>query len=333
MIHESLNFKVGQIWHTPPQLGDIGAELEIEGLQLPKNVSGWAIHAEHSLRGDGGRLVAQGEDLIDTPREYVTNGAYALHQLTDRLNHLHAVLTRAGTAVKLTPRASTHFHVNMQGETLRAAFGFMLVYCIVEPVLLRLCGPQRNGNLFCIPCYETGDLPDFVRNCETALSRSSFQYWPQDGGSGVRGKYSALNTDPLTRYGSIELRCFPNSYDPKQITEWASWCISIRDTASSWTAEDYGNLFDTALENPRAFCNRIFGSETTGTLWSVCAPQNLGDLISAGVETSYEVWLALLPFLRWTPGKTKKKAVQKLSSWSDMDPPMEFQASLDGEEE
>lgn len=308
MIHKNLKREVGSLFSFPGGIlpGDVGIELEIEGENLPKQAAGWNVHVDPSLRGAGSRLISVEEDLPDTPREYVTAGAIPFSDVSGSCSYLHGLLSRKGTVVRLTPRASTHFHVNMQQYTLRDVWGFLMVYTIVEPVLLRLCGPLRNGNLFCIPCTESGDLPDYIGKCYQAIETGLFRYFPSENAHTHRGKYAALNVDPLNRLGTLEIRCFPNEYNPAVITKWAGWLANIRAFAKNWPAASYSDLHDYAVTHDNYLLSTIFGHES---LWAACAPNNSSQLVEHGVECSYEIFKAGERYLNLKPksGKTVKQ--------------------------
>jgi hypothetical protein len=304
MISPLLSKTVGKAFGYGKIDGDFGVELEIEGENLPAgNIQGWRVHVENSLRGKNGRIVQGDENLPDTPREYVTYGAVPFTSLEASLKTLYAKLTKEGTKVDLSPRGSTHFHVNFVNNTFRDIFGFVLAYAIVEPVLIRFCGQHRNGNLFCLPCYETGDVPEFFKKLQPIFDRNTdLRGWPSEGTGASRGKYSALNLDPLTKFGSIEIRVFPNAIEPVLITRWASWLYKIKNLAVSYPAEDYRDFVDSAIVNPFPFTNIFLGEN----LWQVCAPNNVGTLIEHGVENAYEIYKAMAPILDWKEPEKKK---------------------------
>jgi hypothetical protein len=288
MSHGILHKTVLDAFHLRNTAGDVGVELEIEGVNLPMEVKGWVPHEERSLRGEA--------------REFVTHGAVTLDELRNRMVHLNRQLTRKGTTVNLTGRASTHVHLNMQRETMRTVFGTIFVATIAEPVLLSLCGPGRNGNLFCLPSFETGDLTQAVRAWVVGM----LDYPVSDYGAHAwraRGKYASLNTDPLTTWGSIEFRCFPNTIDVDEVVRYATWCTRLRDFASNYPNFDYATLFDDVYERPETVY-QLFQDDPEFRKKLVLTPN---ELIRAGVETSYEVWKHAQPaFLYEQPKKRER---------------------------
>jgi hypothetical protein len=289
-MHKALSQKMAELTGVAEKQGDIGLELEIEGERLPTEITGWDIHSETSLRGKGGRTINRDENQFDTPREYVTARPVLYRNLLPKLRTLNAALTARGVTVDITPRASTHIHLNMGAETLQTFLAFILTFCVAEPLLLRLCGPLRNGNLFCLPSYETGELAHAVRSIVKKVVKGKITpvYWPS------RGKYACLNLDPMVTQGSVEVRCFPNSIDPYLIDSWARWLVTMRDTARSL---NIGEALSTWYDRPSALTDSIFGYGLRDRLESVSSPQSSGQLVQFGVENAYEVYRAMKALL------------------------------------
>ena len=128
------------------QSGDIGIELEIEGENLGvfQTPPGWMVKEEPSLRNGGFELV--------------TRGAVSREKLEKQLLAAQESL-RNPIVVIPSGRTSTHIHVNFQNDAWRTAMYYIIGYVVVEPVLMRICGPARHGNLFFLASYQTSDLP------------------------------------------------------------------------------------------------------------------------------------------------------------------------------
>jgi hypothetical protein len=315
--HPVLDATVLECFQIRPVTGDVGIEMEIEGTNLPGAISGWEVHEERSLRGEA--------------REYVTRGAVSLGKLRKTLLTAHTALSRADTAVRLTGRASTHIHLNMQQETFRTVFGTILVGTILEPWLLQLCGPVRNGNLFCLPSSETHDLATLMEAVAARVlhyGRAEFSRHAWH----ARGKYAAINTDPLNTFGTIEFRCFPNSIDPDTIVRWATWVTNIREFARNYPENDYTRLFDDAYRHPELLYG-VFDGQGEKQENVVTTPD---ELIRAGAEVSYEAWKNLKPLFNYTPPEQKKKKKPSIAApagWDagqfervlvNMEPPQEL---------
>lgn len=305
MQHPILSRTIPQLFGNSMPSGDVGIELEIEGENLPRTVTNWQRKPEGSLRGRDGRTVEPGEDQADTPQEYVSRGPILMGSVRGNLNALCTKLQTGGAVVRLTPRASTHIHLNMTMDTVQTFLLYTVVFTMAEPVLLRFCGPLRNGNLFCLPTYETGELPVWVSKlhgvCDNNWPSTDHirHYWPK------RGKYASLNLDPVTSFGSVETRCFPNSVNPDEITGWAEMLVKMREIARGLTLETAQHFIDRAYAEPMWFLGQIF---PLNNIYSVCHPTHPAELVSYGVEHGYEVWKQLRAFGSYTEKKERKKA-------------------------
>jgi hypothetical protein len=294
LLHPIMNTVLNQTLKFRKEAGDVGIELEIEGRRLPRDPqpSGWIVKEENSLRGECA--------------EYVTKGSLELKSVQGRVKVLNLAFAKVGGEVIPSDRCSTHIHLNMQNKTFRTFFGTLLVFTICEPVLLRLCGEKRNGNLFCMPSYETGDLHTFMSNQARYLKNGSVYDWY------TRGKYAAMCTDHVVTFGTLEARCFPLSVDPDQISTWATWLCRMRDVAEGWKTDDMSDLGRV----PEEIAYEVF----RGTNISLaCRPENVSDLLLLGAETAYEAWRGLLPLWNYndTPKTLKPRKKSILASYAD----------------
>jgi hypothetical protein len=307
MLHPRLQTTVIQAFGMPAVKGRFGVELEIEGENLPGTISGWSAKKEDSLRGEA--------------LEYVTKGAYDLESLKHVMEKLEKQLTAEGTKVSLSKRASTHIHINMQQEKFHTVLGFVLLWTICEPVTLRLCGPLRNGNLFCMSAMETGDLPNWMYRVAHDLHHPyrPFGSYPR------RGKYATLNSDPLSSFGSLEARCFPISITTSEVLNWCQWMENILSIVKTWPDETYESLIDYAYSEPNDPIARVFQQN----VFTACQPTNPYDLIHAGVEIAFETLRqgqTIFHYSEKTKPEGKKKTPQDIynalmasqGSWNTM---------------
>jgi hypothetical protein len=305
MLNPYLQTNMSTLLGVSLKSGDIGVELEIEGENLPRSVTGWVRKTEGSLRGKAGRVITPGEDAPDTPQEYVSNGPVLYTSLLGHLEKLCTRLVTQGSSVTLTPRASTHLHLNMAQETLETFVNFIVLFCVAEPTLLRICGPQRNGNLFCMPSYETGEFPEYMYRLEDALTIQNLEYvrqgWPQ------RGKYACLNVDPIRSFGSVEVRSFPNSINPAEIFEWATYLMRIRDMSRNVDRQALEQILERTYNEPFWFVDRIFG---LNNIFQKCAPNHPSELIAYGVELAHEL-VKSSAFLYDFKGQKPKRLLKK----------------------
>lgn len=268
MFSEMIQKKPRQIFKSPKQDGQIGVELELEGTMagigggsMPKM---WHVKPEGSLRGG---------------YEFVTVKAGALKNIEEKVKSLTSYFNSVGVRVnEKAYRGSTHIHVNVQEETFHSVLGCLVVFTAIEPLFLRLCGPSRNGNLFCMSSYDTGDLFFYTKSLLRVIRGGNFGSWPQ------RGKYASLNFETIVNFGSIEFRCFPTSISPAQISKWCHWCAGILDTVKLSKDRAFYDVLGRAMANPHGIASHIFGSDILST-----SEKEIRELTSMGCETAYEM--------------------------------------------
>lgn len=299
MLAPNLKRTLGTMLGTGEKRGDVGIELETEGERLPIEVTSWNVKHEGSLRGKNGRVVAFDEPATDAPREYVSRGPFQIDTVRAKVELLQTAFKEAKSTVNLTDRASTHIHLNLSREPAQTFLALLLVYVAIEPVLLRICGERRNGNLFCIPTYETWDLPRYAQQVAEALSYSEPRHrWPQ------RGKYGSINPDPLTNLGSVEVRCFPNTFDPETIQGYANWLVNIRTLAASMEPP-FDQELNRFWRDPQSLLSAVFGTTVLG---AACRPHNPANLVMFGLEQAHEIREGFEPVFNWTEDtKTRGK--------------------------
>lgn len=251
---------IHQIFGRPVKTADVGIELEIEGTALP-SVPNWQAKSEGSLQG--------GIEYISKPIK-----ADSVKGLVDGL--AKNIKSEGGT-IKESYRCSTHIHVNVLPETLENVLGFMVVFTMFEPLLLALCGPQRDGNLFCMSSFDTGDtISSFEALCET------FDRIKERGWSFERGKYSSFNTGRLADLGTLEARCFPLSVKGDTVSGWVDWLLAMRDLSRAQSDKTYRELWKNVRQNPVWYATKVFGP-------IVHQCPNASSLVDVGTETAYEL--------------------------------------------
>lgn len=266
------------------RIADVGIELEVEGVHLPSPVPHWSSKQEGSLQN--------GIEYITKPIKFDIIETY--------VNNLRNFITESGGTVTPSYRCSTHIHVNFLPHKVADLFGMMVLFTTFEPLLLTLCGHQRNGNLFCMSSYDTGEIvPSFGKLCQC------FEFLSRNGWDFQRGKYASLNTERLVDLGTLEARCFPLSVKGSKVKEWAGWLLKLRDMAINEPDKTFRSLWKTIRQNRIYFAVEIFGQQ------AMSAP-NLDYLLESGTETGYELTRVLKQYYN-KPEKSQTVRKQRLS--------------------
>jgi hypothetical protein len=198
--------------------GLIGIEIETETANpytLP-TFNHWTVHEDRSLRNFG--------------MEYVFN--YPLDPGGKAYNEAMQEWDNFSITQNFIPSVYTglHVHLNMSNVDLKKLMNFIALYLIYENVLGRYCGPDRDGNLFCLKT-SIAEL-SYVNFCDLAKAI--------DEGDGARFiqrlsedrfKYSGLNIVTLNRLGSVEVRTHGGTVRREEIERWVNILKCIYDEA------------------------------------------------------------------------------------------------------
>jgi hypothetical protein len=188
-----------------------GVELEIENCGRDMQVAGMRVETDGSLRNNGLEFITEPMVLSNLIR--CLTSFFAKNKLTT-LNY--------------SERTSIHVHTNCTDLTPTQVASICVVYQVFEKVLFNFIGNDRSRNIFCVPWSET------TVNFRTvnALLKNDL-YMSKDW-----HKYTALNLNPLSTYGTIEWRHMEGTCDLEKIILWLQIIGSIYAYATSMEYED-----------------------------------------------------------------------------------------------
>jgi hypothetical protein len=212
----TLDNVVGEVYKTPSKEGSIGLELEIEGsFENFSNPTYWRSVPEGSLR-NGCELA------LITPCN--------IDKIPSRIEDYKKAMAKC----KLVPsiRTSVHMHINVQRETFRSVFSFMMAYWMFENILVRLNGRNREGNLHCLRLSDAKGIYSFISKGLRSGNILDKQFLSSEY------RYGALNLCSIPKFGSIEFRFmrFPDDID--DITEWVQELWNFWTTAKTLTPQE-----------------------------------------------------------------------------------------------
>lgn len=189
----------------------VGIEIEVENVSqsVPRQGvwNGWDIHRDNSLRNAG--------------LEFVTPATYG----EDVVRLVHDFCREAQAAgFRGSVRTGTHIHVNMSGNDVETLQYIVATYSVFEPALFRMVGEWRRWSNF---CYSLNDAEGVVTPLRTLFSAKTERALRQTATELERVRYTALNLAPLAKYGTIEFRMFPTSFNPDEILLWVNLVLSI----------------------------------------------------------------------------------------------------------
>lgn len=197
----------------PSKLGDIGIEIEMEGtgMEYPTGpvANIWNAKADHSMKGPG--------------LEYYLASPVPRDQVKGAIKDLKDYWKLVGAKPKPTNCDAVHVHMNCRDLTLDQTMCFILLLVMLEDILVKWCGEEREGNLFCM---RARDAENFLTVLRSVLIAGKFT-----GLSMEYLKYANINIAPLGHFGSVEIRCMQTPKDITMVTTWVNILCCIYDAA------------------------------------------------------------------------------------------------------
>lgn len=190
--------------------GNYGVEIEVEGKSLPTRFPDiWRVEEDGSLKAE-------------EAHEYVMKKPTNLAGIRAALDLMQQAFDECKSEVDESIRAGVHVHMNVQTWNMKELMTFVMIYYIIEDVLMEWCGPNREGNLFCLRTrdaeYVLFRLIKTLRSRDIKLMNDEII------------RYSSLNFCSLFRYGSVEFRGMRSTGDLNTIFDWVN---IIDDMAAS----------------------------------------------------------------------------------------------------
>lgn len=217
-----------------------------------KNYGAWVRHEDGSLRGESCEWV------LDVPLTY--------NKTVEAIEHLFKGFSENGTKFDNSYRTSTHIHVNYQNKTGLNVFNIFVVHTVLEKLLGRYCGEDRDGNLFAI----------YARDAERLING---MYSAIFNGEGMRSfgnnqRYAALNLSSLHKFGSVEFRLMGGLDNAKEALIWLSMVKEMVTYADN--LKDATSLFEyISFNGAERLVTDIFSKDNAERLLSVMSSEEL----------------------------------------------------------
>lgn len=193
----------------------IGIEIEIEGWGGQSGLTWWEDTRDDSLRNNG--------------REFVTRGGLVGEDVIEALNEFKAASEAHGWQ-EGTPRAGIHVHVDCTDLDLEAGqlASFISLYMLAEHAIFSWVGEWRRTCGFCAAWEDT--QVDFNK-LGRALFDKTGATLARAVGSEEFQKYQAVNIMALGKYGTLEFRHLPTTFDVNRILTWINIILQLKKSA------------------------------------------------------------------------------------------------------
>lgn len=193
-----------------------GLEIEVEGSNLPNALppAYWRVEKDSSLK-------------TAEAWEYVTPKPFDLKTIRKALDVLDSAYQLHLSNVHDSVRAGVHVHLNVQKWTIKQLMTYATSYYLLEDILLRFCGENREGNLFCL---RTRDAEYVLFKLLDVLKTRNLKPLNTD-----IIRYASLNYLSLFKYGTVEFRGMRGTRDLNLIYKWVSIVDELRRAVDEFT--------------------------------------------------------------------------------------------------
>lgn len=194
---------------------EVGIEIEMEGQRVrggfavaPLNF--WRLDADGSLRG--------AESC-----EYILRQPIVREEVPLALSELKGYLKANQAKIDKSDRAGVHVHLNVQKEENEKVMNFVLLYLVFEDIIVRYCGDNREGNLFCLRSRDADSMLVALTNAKQTGAFGPLQH--------DHYRYASLNVTSLIKYGSLEFRSLETPTNLDEINGWVKILLAFKDHA------------------------------------------------------------------------------------------------------
>ena len=245
---------VGQPTHRPQlpdpslslPLAKIGIEIEVEGWDGQRiNSSLWQDKEDHSLRGASREFVTSGRGLVGLEI------SKALEVFVD-----HA---KSHGYTNGYPRAGIHVHLDVTDLDMESGqlASFVATYLLLEHVFFGYAGDWRNYCCYTVP-MNLGQN-DFASIGRALFDKNLPNHHVVDLLSRC-SKYQALNLECITRYGTVEFRHLPTTFEYDRIFTWIRMILAVKAAAlaQSGSLDPLSTLSRSGVHD---FAIQVFGTD------------------------------------------------------------------------
>lgn len=254
----------------PAHAGDLfGVELECEGRNVdwdgtPNIVTDWTIHADGSLRGNHGSAC-----------EWVFNGPAKYKKSVERIETLFNYFEARKAKLVTSNRTSTHVHFNMGDKYAYQLVNMFILFAILEDILDRYCGEDRNGNLFCLSSRHAEEQVGWM--LDACFKNYNFN-------TREDRRYCSFNFAAVAKFGTVEFRGMRGLDNREAVLEWLSILNEFCDYACYKMRNPVDIVEGISMKTPTGFIKEIFSKENANILLRGLSEQEINHSVFEGVR-------------------------------------------------
>lgn len=286
---EAKTFAPDSRWVLPKSL--IGMEHEYEGM-APHLVSklldsrpilrnSWETHQENSLKNAGV------EFAFRTPM-FGRDAYKAIESLVEAAKEYKLICSL---------RAGIHVHIDVRDIETSQLIGMTILYAILEPLIFKWIGDNRENSIFCIPFYKADE--SLLETCELVSAVLEDEKEHQGKATEVSKKisrYAAYNLNALSKFGSIEFRHMKTTHNFARIIDWINIIMSLKAATQKLPTSDGAIIQLAKTSSAPAFLDYIFGGALAAKLWHKDAHELIQDV---GIPSAQDLVLYGLSTHEW----------------------------------
>lgn len=235
--------------------GDLfGVEMELEGVNVGFNdmnpagiLDYWAPHPDGSLRQYKGH----------PPCEWVFNSPVKYKPAIERVNQLFDYLEGNKAEIVCSNRTSVHVHFNMADKAAYQVINMFILFSILEDLMDRYCGEDRNGNLFCLSSRHAQQQIQWVE--DICFKNRQFMFKENQ-------RYCSFNLASINKFGSVEFRGMRGLNKREDVIKW----LDILNDFCNFACYEMKNpstlLEDISRQGPMGLLNNIFSKKNVTEL-------------------------------------------------------------------
>ena len=235
----------------------IGVEIEMEDIRSAPVLPLWEYKVDNSLRNG---------------IEYTFSGPLSGKDAETALNSVYEKCLKHGNC-DLSPRTGTHVHLDASRMKVSIIRNMCVLYSLLEEPIFAWIGERREANNFCLPWFVAGgDLG--------AISSLINSTNPRYGASKV-GRYSALNLNALSKFGSLEFRHLKTTYNKNRLYQWINLILAIKQAAAKFEQDSAELVQLFKEEGKRGILDLVYTNETVDYLPNLPDVEVVQGLVTA----------------------------------------------------
>lgn len=261
---------------TFPTNDRIGIEVEVEGVEGERSeYEYWHTTSDESLRGDACEFITKdplfGADIDSALAEFCN--------IRDTLEEIQEWETSIRTGV--------HVHLEISDISLVEFRVFLMLYITLETILFQISG-NRVDNIHCLPFASLDSLMKNMNNFQKSLNLDLIQ----------TPKYVSLNTEPIWRQGTVEIRFHEGTFDEHRISNWIRILLHLKMYCRNNPISMSGYINHISEVGASAFMREVFPRDIAETMSYEGSDADLMEGVRVAQEIIYQDTMAAatIPF-------------------------------------